>query len=140
MGTNYYAKIDICKCCNRPIKELHIGKSSGGWVFTLHYDEENNLTSWDAWKHLLTQDNVVIRDEYANFIPFEQLNDIVTKRKGADRLYPWSIFNTTYTSFEDECEQAGGVPGPNNLVRHAIGRFCVAHGEGTWDLVKGEFS
>jgi hypothetical protein len=30
--------------------------------------------------------------------------------------------------------------GPNNLMRHTIGRHCVGHGDGTYDLVPGEFS
>jgi hypothetical protein len=30
--------------------------------------------------------------------------------------------------------------GPNNLLRHQIGRYCVGHGAGTWDLIVGEFS
>jgi hypothetical protein len=31
-------------------------------------------------------------------------------------------------------------PGPKGLLRHQVGDHCVAHGEGTWDLIPGEFS
>lgn len=31
-------------------------------------------------------------------------------------------------------------PGPNGLLRHKIGPYCLGHGEGTWDLMPGEFS
>jgi hypothetical protein len=32
------------------------------------------------------------------------------------------------------------VPGPNNLVRHALEHGCIGHGEGTWDLLDCDFS
>ena len=32
------------------------------------------------------------------------------------------------------------IPGPNGLLRHRIGEHCIGHGDGTWDLIRGEFS
>lgn len=33
------------------------------------------------------------------------------------------------------------IPGPNGLARHRIDhRHCVGHGDGTYDLIKGDFS
>lgn len=38
MGTNYYAKIDICPACERPQQIIHLGKSSYGWKFMFAYN------------------------------------------------------------------------------------------------------
>ncbi len=39
-----------------------------------------------------------------------------------------------------EYMQNHAEPGPNNLARHSVGIGCDAHGEGTWDLIMGNFS
>lgn len=39
MGTNYYARINICKECKRPEQEIHLGKNSFGWTFSFQYNE-----------------------------------------------------------------------------------------------------
>lgn len=50
MGTNYYlhTKPD-CECCGRGFEPLHIGKSSGGWCFSLHVMPEDNINTLDDW-------------------------------------------------------------------------------------------
>ena len=40
MGTNYYAKLNICPTCRRPEEEIHIGKSSGGWKFMFELNKK----------------------------------------------------------------------------------------------------
>ena len=37
MGTNYYARENICKECGR-YDDIHLGKSSMGWKFTFQYN------------------------------------------------------------------------------------------------------
>lgn len=43
MGTNYYYYQDVCPHCGKPDKKLHIGKSSGGWYFSLHIIPEEKI-------------------------------------------------------------------------------------------------
>lgn len=62
MGTNYFHRTNICKCCNR-YDQQHICKSLVSFEapFTYNYSYEteegtfgSSLTSWQAWKaHLL---------------------------------------------------------------------------------------
>ena len=46
MGTNYYFEdsSEVCECCGRGAESLHIGKSSGGWCFSLHVMPEREET------------------------------------------------------------------------------------------------
>jgi hypothetical protein len=113
MGTNYYLheKPD-CECCGRSYEPLHIGKSSGGWCFSLHVMPEDNINTIDDWRTLWSKDGVFIRNEYGEKVPIEEMEQIIT-----DRLW------------------RGEFP-----RRHEIdGRICVGYGAGTWDYLTGSF-
>jgi hypothetical protein len=111
MGTNYYLEeTPPCECCKRPYDSIHIGKSSAGWVFSLHVipGEIENL---DQWKERWSKEGVRIFDEYGErFTPDEMLH-VITNRNH-----------------------------PRGLLRHEVGRRLYRHGEGTWDYILGEFS
>lgn len=138
MGTNYYLHGKVCAHCGRGEDPLHIGKSSGGWCFGLHVIPEKEINSLEDWKMEWVKDPAsVIRDEYGNNLTPEEMLLIITKRTGnrnGDKI-PFS-----YDSWESFHRENHSSPGPNGLVRHAIGDYCVGHGEGTWDLIPGEFS
>ena len=134
MGTNYYAVKGawlpevsdwgspfyglIQEGSGRPAS-IHIGKSSGGWCFSLHVMPEqgiHNLADWKALVERLLADGWRIEDEYRDAVTTEELWDIV-ERKGwdADRQRP--------------------------LKRHYVdGEHCIGHGEGLYDYVVGCFS
>ena len=114
MGTNYYLhqKPD-CECCGREFEPLHVGKSSGGWCFALHAIPKDNITTLDDWRELWSKPSAFIRDEYGDKIPIQAREEIITQRR-------WR----------------GEFP-----TRHELdGRHCIAHGNGTWDCIVGEFS
>lgn len=114
MGVNYYLheKPD-CECCGRPFEPLHIGKSSGGWHFSLHVMPEDNINTLDDWRELWAKPGAVIRNEYDERIPIDDMERVITKRDFGARV----------------------------LMRHDLdGRHCVGHGPGTWDYIAGEFS
>ena len=111
MGTNYYITLDACACCGRGGEELHIGKSSGGWCFSLNTHPENGIESLEDWKAVWA--DKPIKDEYGNTINPDEMLRIITQRT-------WR----------------GEFP-----RRHAIdGSHCLDHGDGTWDVMRGEFS
>lgn len=128
MGTNFYfEKEPPCCRCGRGYEMRHIGKSSAGWCFSLHVDDfikslDDMVKAWQGKK---------IVDECGEEIPeadmLRRIKDRSWERKGpADP--GWYHRNEA-------------IPGPNGLARRAIdGRHCVGHGEGTWDLITGEFS
>ena len=114
MGTNYYlhTKPD-CECCGRPFDALHVGKSSGGWCFSLHVMPEDGINTLDDWRELWRKAEATIRNEYGELIPAGEMERIITNRK-------WR----------------GGFP-----LRHELdGRHCIGYGDGTWDYITGEFS
>lgn len=129
MGTNYYLyqKSD-CVCCKRPYQPLHIGKSSGGWYFSLHVIPEDNINDLDDWRELWSKEGAVIRSEYDEPVSVAEMENIITERSWPKR--------TDFDYLRNSAE-----PGEFNLVRHRIdGGHCIKHGEGTWDCILGEFS
>lgn len=113
MGTNYYLhqKPD-CKCCGRPFEPLHIGKSSGGWCFSLHVMPDDGISTLDDWRALWSAPDALIRNEYGEAITPAEMERVITERK-------WH---------------------GNAVRRHSDNPYCVGYGEGTWDYIVGEFS
>lgn len=129
MGTNYYLTTKPpCECCGRPYDRMHIGKSSAGWCFSLHVDPENGINDLPDWVALWSQPGAYIQDEYGDVIPPEEMMSTITNRR-------WKAPPASARTLAEN----DAVRGPVGLMRHAIGRHCVGHGEGTWDLIPGEF-
>ena len=149
MGTNYELQErdpvpKPCPCCGEPGKvltgeALHIGKSSSGWCFTLHVMPELGIADLADWDRKFRDPRYKIVNEYGEVITPMQMMDIITNRVGARRqdVEWWSPW---YDSYEDFLAKNSAVPGPNGLLRHRLGRGCIGHGAGTWDLITGEFS
>ena len=132
MGTNYYFREAVCPTCGRS-DDLHIGKSSCGWCFSLHVYPEKGINDLPDWQKLWDKPGSEIVDEYGSSIGTGQMIQYITERG-----FPWKIFNEHETGW---CLANHAIPGPNGLARHALeeGRF-IGHGAGTWDLEIGEFS
>lgn len=136
MGTNYYHITDnLCPHCHKVIGERlrrHIGKCSGGWCFALHVYPDDEIHDLPDWLELFQGGH--IQDEYGHQISPGEMVKIITERswKRSDEI-----------SFEGFCRANHATPGPNGLARHSVdtdSEFCIGHGEGTWDLLVGEFS
>lgn len=113
MGTNFYLIRECCEHCGRGSDRLHIGKSSAGWVFSLCTHPDEGINSLADWEEQWSQPNTRIMNEYGDAVPLAHLKEIILERR-------WR----------------GEVP-----RRHPIdGRHCIAHGDGTYDLMQGEFS
>jgi hypothetical protein len=131
MGTNYYLHRDFCPHCGRGDERLHIGKSSAGWCFSLHVDADEGVNSLEDWKALWLEPNSKIVDEYGREHSADEMLSTITERAWPNREQERSseFYRSNYAE-----------PGPNNLMRHTIGRHCIGHGAGTYDLIPGEFS
>ena len=74
-------KINLLEEVNRFIsdycdfeKEIHLGKRSYGWQFLWDYHDGKYFNSnLDSIKEFLSQDDIIIYDEYENFYEVEQL-------------------------------------------------------------------
>lgn len=113
MGTNYYLIRECCPHCNRGNDRIHIGKSSAGWCFSLRVHDDDGIMSLDDWETQWSQPNTRIVDEYGEHVSVEHMRSRILERA-------WS--------------------GPGGLKRHPIDNFCIGHGDGTYDLIQGEFS
>ena len=145
MGTNYYATKgakEPCECCGRPWEEerIHIGKSSGGWCFSLHVVPEMGINDWPDWERELASGAWKIEDEYGDPIPLDTLRERVASRNWSE----WDEKDFTVGGhYRDEADfhhANQSERGPNGLLRHRIGDHCIKHGAGTWDCIRGEFS
>lgn len=152
MGTNYYIAT-LCPHCNHFEEKLHIGKSSYGWVFSLHVTDE--IKTLGDWITRLTNLQIInglqekIYDEYCAEITLLELLDVITKRgdmtnppkEGTSAAEARLPHSQLYESWDDFHIKNNSLFGPNGLYRHKIdGRHCVGHGDGTWDLISGTFS
>lgn len=125
MGTNYYLWKDW-SC-------LHIGKSSSGWCFALHVIPEKGINDLGDWKKLWeNEEETVITDDCGT-----EFGKTFLEREIAERgILPGPSHESDRWFAENSAEN-----GPNGLVRHRIdGKYCTGHGEGTWDLMIGDFS
>lgn len=96
MSTNYYLKTDVCECCQREAKKLHIGKNSYGWEFMFHgvyaEDEIPRLDSWKVWREFirtqLKHNRAQLVDEYDDPIAYNKFVKLVH-----DSRKPYRPFN-----------------------------------------------
>ncbi len=76
MGTNYYAKTNICKHCNRGEDNIHIGKSSMAWRFAVEIHEDYYKT-FSEFLDFLDSDDIEIVNEYGKKVTFKELHDLI---------------------------------------------------------------
>lgn len=83
MGTNYYLQKRAaapCVTCGHQAKheELHVGKSSAGWVFSLRIHPDEGIHGLEDWKARFLDG--VIEDEYGKAVSAEEMVANITKR------------------------------------------------------------
>lgn len=111
MGTNYYWFESGYNAEDDPSFGLHIGKSSGGWAFTLHIHPRREISTLLDWERKFKEPGSFIKDEYGRVVPPSKMKEIIRERSH-----------------------------PQGLRRHDVdGKFCVGHGDGTWDYCVGDF-
>lgn len=148
MGTNYYLvkkEAETCSKCGhtKQANLLHIGKSSVGWCFALHVIPKENINSLEDWIELINNPQYSIINEYNNSIESYALINLIVNRKGKHNwnYFPINMYESNPIRTWEEFHRINhSEEGPNGLLRHKIYRDCIGHGEGTWDLLTGEFS
>lgn len=145
MGTNYYLISNgnlLDRLAGKPEEELHIGKSSAGWCFSLHVIPELKINSLRDWYRLCRKDNNIIKNEYGDIVSLESLIQTITQRKSSHSSTSKLTYSTLYGEISEQqyLDMNSAERGPNNLLRHKVGVSCIKHGTGTWDLICGDFS
>lgn len=90
----YYPSLDSLRdfCCEK----LHVGKSSGGWRFSLCIYPKKNINTLADWKKLFKQN--IISDEYGTIIDPAEMLDVITNRSGdpktimTEEILPYCVF------------------------------------------------
>ncbi len=103
------------------------------------YKEDRILPqSLDNWKKLFESDELEIYNEYEDLLTMSEMLSCITDRSwSGKRARPPTGYPSLKQFYADNCAE----PGPMGLLRHRIERgHCIGHGEGTYDLIVGEFS
>ena len=134
MGTNYYWTAKECEApCEHcaGAEELHIGKSSGGWVFALHIYPSRGIFDLSDWAKLWTTG--IIKDEYGRVTTSTAMKIVIEDRswdRGELHVQTKQFLSDNYA-----------VLGPKGLLRADSNRRSGVHpGKGTWDCHEGDFS
>lgn len=139
MGTNFYLyESAACVTCGHEKEPLHIGKSSAGWCFSLHYSPEEGLRTLEDWQDRWRRAGAVIKNEYGEVLTPDAMERIITVRfTSRDPEQP----PFGYKSWDELLARNHATWGPHGLMRFKLEpRICVGHGEGTWDYIPGRFS
>lgn len=130
MGTNYYIRYNICKCCDK-YDEFHIGKNSMGWQFTFQkissndeinlkhldpktmlldkdiYVELKSFTDWESFikKYVVDFETAKIYDEYDKEItPLDFFNMIKEKQTPENKIHTIEVNdNNSYLDLQGHC-------------------------------------
>jgi hypothetical protein len=79
MSTNFYVQVAADN------EELHFGKSSSGWVFTVRQHPEQGLFTLYDWMSLLASPYNTVRNEYGKDVDVADLMNTVMNRSGQRR-------------------------------------------------------
>lgn len=125
---------------------LHIGKSSGGWHFSLCIYPVIGIKSLDDWKKLWASEGCKIFTEYGDEItPEEALRYIVDRKSWSNateaemveannRMAKEYGIGRVYESYEDYMDANHAKRGYNGLWAHNDGRHKGT--DGTYDLTE----
>jgi len=137
MGTNYYwHEKPPCESCGRSYEAKHIGKSSAGWVFSLHVMPDEGVTDIDDWERLWASGGEIY-DEYGTKHTVEEMRLVIMARTHKEK---WDTVPFMYESWAEFHRHNHSEEGPVGLLRHKLDSRCIKHGNGTWDCIIGEFS
>ena len=81
-------------------QEVHIGKASMGWHFSLAIYPKYGINNFKDWEKLILDPDNIIKDECDRVITPQEMIDIITKRKG----FEWKdgMTDTDIAAYEKE--------------------------------------
>lgn len=79
MSTNFYVTVSGI------VEDLHFGKSSNGWVFSLRVHPVQGINTLYDWMALLADPANTVRNEYGAVVSTQEMLNTVMNREGARR-------------------------------------------------------
>ena len=104
MGTNYDIRFHICSKCDR-YNEIHLGKSSAGWVFALNLNGKRHYSNWVGMKQFLKQEEMnggQIYDEYGGKMKVKDFIDLVESKQKEARYNEINMLIDGYWFYDGE--------------------------------------
>jgi len=140
MGTNYYWNTTLCHHCGNS-QQKHIGKSSGGWVFSLRTYPEEGINDLPDWQKIWETQEGEIEDEYGRIVTIEEMLQSITERANRREWSERDTLPSGYSSWQQFHRDNNSCEGPKGLLRHAPNsNWPTTPGAGTWDCCPYEFS
>ena len=141
MGTNYYIRQKECQHCHHRPDDIHIGKSSAGWVFALHVDDQ--FKCLDDYINYVKDNDLKIHNEYDEEIDVDSFKSICLDRGMSITIEQSTnchnhLYKTTLT-VQQYLDRNHAVEGPRNLLRSKIDGHCIGY-DGDIDLIQSDFS
>lgn len=131
MGTNFYLNSKPCDHCGlRKVNDLHIGKSSVGWVFTLRGYEQDEFSdlptpqTLDEWIALFNDPQYEITDEYSRPLTTEQMLSRILEREARN---PSSSYWLPYGVFDTEVGLARSQTDKYHRIEQVKGKSYSIH-------------
>jgi hypothetical protein len=79
MGTNYYTKTQKCPTCGHKPEGIHLGKSSGGWVFSFQYNGGRYYKNVEEMKLWLKAKRIV--NEYGENVTQKEFWEMIEEKQ-----------------------------------------------------------
>ena len=138
-------------------QEIHIGKSSFGWHFSLCVYPEYGIHNFEDWKCLFFDFNTTIEDEYGETISPEEMIDIITDRaapdwdkhpvpedyeahvlEAANQMEQYMGSLRRYKSYDEYLVDNHAQRGNNGLLKHQAEKFHIDNPDkaATYDYIK----
>lgn len=121
MGTNYYLQQA------ENTQPLHIGKSSGGWVFALNTHPKEKIETFEDWVSEMLLAHRIF-DEYEHDVSMEEMLKIILQPEPWDTNPSLDFLRRNQAFYDDNLD----------LLRCKLGDSCIRHGK-TYDVCQGEF-
>lgn len=129
MSTNYYFQFKAPKPFQ--LSEVHIGKISCGWYFSLHvYPDQGISTYEDMIDFLRSHENEIeITDEYGSIYDIKEISKTISEISRSEPIpdvIDVGIFESNKISKYDYLKRECAIEGINNLLHAEVdGIHCV---------------
>jgi len=121
------------------MKEIYLGNSRGAWCFALHIYPEKGINNLKDILAFIKGKEII--DEYSRQVSINDFINVVTNRSWHNNLAEYDFSRDKwYRTLDDFLRINNAELGPNNLLRHKIGTYCIGHGAGTYDYIVRDFN
>lgn len=149
MSINYYLVKSVQRsqpaATQNQLMRLHIGLDSAGWNFALHAYPDKGISTWADWLDVFEQNSdLQIIDEYGLPVPVSEFIDIVTKRQPLSSPFSKEFLKRNQCTVSEYGLASAyldleAISSLATCPAQRVTTGCISHGEGTWEMLIGDF-